>query len=176
MRFQIECLIAAMAVLGLSAGSMSARANGVANGIDRATGNPCDADFKLSVTVNAVDGIDTWPIGVNLDYKAGRGVASRVQTKDRAEFSAAQCGRWQRGNWEELKKMIADARRPERAKLVCRSIASISYTSGTSGATGRHSGAAVTEKSDLCLGSFATDRVSARFKSFYESTDGMVRE
>lgn len=128
--------------------------------------NPCKSDFTLSVTVNAVDGIDTWPVGFKISYKAGasRGIASRVQTDDSSEFGAAQCNEWQKRNWADLRHIIFQSKDPETQRKECINIATIKYQLGSQKA----------EQAQICLGPADEDSNAATFKRFFESTDGMV--
>lgn len=127
--------------------------------------NPCEQDFELKVVVSPVEGADTWPIGFTLAFKpkTKKGVASRLQTQQTAEFDAIACQRWQKRNWGLLERILYENKRADRAKVVCHNVAAITYRLGSK-----------TEYSNVCLGSIKDDVVAYSFKSFLESSDAMV--
>ncbi len=127
--------------------------------------NPCKQDFELHVSVTPTEGTDHWPIGFTMAFKqkSGRGIASRLVTEAKSEFNEAACQRWQARNWVLLDRILFENKRVDRAKVVCRNIAAISYRLGKK-----------SEKSQVCLGSIKDDAVAYAFKNFFEASDGMV--
>jgi hypothetical protein len=169
-------VVAALAVLSILPAELHARSKGrkiasVEPGAAKRAANvvrlenPCESDFELHVVVNPAEGIDHWPVGINLEYrhKEGRGIASRVQTEERATFDAARCERWQKLNWALLDRVLFENKRSERQGLVCRNVAQVAYRVGTKRRT-----------ASVCLGSAGEDTVAYAFNRFFSASDHLA--
>ena len=129
----------------------------------------CLKSFDLKVSVKPVqgespDGLDA-AIGLSIKFtkESSRGVASRVHTSHKNEFTKERCSRWQNEFWPLVSMMKLENVKAERAKMACLNVGVIEFNSGSR-----------REKTQICLGDARQDNVTYAFRRFYDGTDGLV--
>lgn len=130
----------------------------------------CLKGFDLQVAVKPAQGEladdAAGVIGIAVKYTDGssRGLASRMHTSHKSEFTKERCQRWQKDFWPLVSMMKLEGKRAERAKMPCLNVGTIEFRSG-----------ARYEKTQVCLGDARKDNVSYAFRRFYDGTDGLVK-